>query len=116
MKEAVLVEVGERRVYFRDVKPYHAPGSLADLRGPTSGRVFLPKTVWWAPGDGWIDIDEPGGTSLAYRVVITEGQPENQIAVLNAETLKKIWGDLVLPERVRVMWETKFSARRDGTK
>lgn len=111
-----MVEAVEQRVYFRDVKPYHAPESLADLRGPAGGRVFLPKTVWWAPGDGWIDIDEPGGTSLAYRVVITEGQSENQIEVLNATRLKKVWGDLVLPERVRVLWETRFSELRDGAK
>jgi|SRR5690625_423735 len=103
-----MVEAVERRVYFRDIKPYYLPESLAALRGPRSGWVHLPRDVRWVPGDGWIDLDREGGRGLAYRSVITEGLPAQQVEVLNATALKMIWPDLVLPDRVRAMWQEKF--------
>jgi len=65
--------LADERVFFRDVKPYDAPSSLDDLRGPDGRVVVLSHDVLWAPGGGEVGLDEPGGTALAYQAVLAEG-------------------------------------------
>lgn len=102
----------EARVYFRDVKPYAIVDSLDQLRGPAGGVVELSHSVLWAPGDGRVDLDEPGGTGLAYRAVLSEGTVADLKQVLNPQELIAAWPDLMLPRRVREMWESRFSELR----
>lgn len=102
------------RVFFRDVKPYEAPDSLEQLRGPASGVVELSHSVLWAPGGGRVDLDEPGGVGLAYRAVLAEGTVEDQVAVLNRQRLLEVWGDLMLPKRVRKLWDDRFPELRQA--
>lgn len=97
------------RVLFRDLKPYEAPQSLAELRGPDGGRIRLTHSVLWAPGDGTIDLDQAGGTVMAYEAVLSEGNAPDQVGVLNRERLIRVWGELVLPPRVRDLWEGRFT-------
>lgn len=63
----------EGRVYFRNIEPYAIVDSLDQLRGPAGGTVVLSHSVLWAPGGPEVDVDEPGGTGLAYRAVLNEG-------------------------------------------
>lgn len=98
----------EDRVFFRDVKPYEAPASLDELGGPASGVVDLPHSVLWAPGGGSIDLDQPGGVGLAYRAVLAEGTVADQVRILNRSLLLRVWPDLLLPSRVRELWEGRF--------
>jgi len=105
------------RVLFKDVKPYFAPASLRDLRGPRSGVIALPHDVRWAPGDGCIDLDAPGGTQVAYQALLSEAAVEVQCALLERDRLVRFWPLLRLPARVRSLWETRFpelAQRRDG--
>lgn len=96
------------RVLFGDVKPYYAPASLDMLQGPRDGVVVLPHSVLWAPGDGAVDLDVPGGTNLAYQALLNEGTPEVQVRLLNRDRLTEWWPRLRLPVRVRSMWEGRF--------
>ena len=105
-------EPADGRVFFRDIKPYEAPESLDQLRGPAGGVVVLSHSVLWAPGGGRVDLDEPGGIGLAYRAVLAEGTAADQIAVLNRDRLLAVWADLMLPARVRTLWEDKFPELR----
>ena len=98
----------EGRVYFRDVKPYAVVDSLDQLRGPVGGVVELSHAVLWAPGGGRVDLDEPGGIGLAYRAVLAEGTVEDQVQVLHRGRLIAVWPELMLPRRVRQMWESRF--------
>ena len=100
------------RVFFRDVKPYEAPESLDQLQGPPGGIVELSHSVFWAPGGGRIDLDEPGGTAMAYQAVLSEGSVADQIAALNRERLVLMWADLMLPARVQELWESRFPELR----
>lgn len=100
------------RVFFRDVKPYEAPDSLDELRGPASGVVELSHSVLWAPGGGRVNLDEPGGIGLAYRAVLAEGTVQDQVRVLNRDRLTAVWDELLLPQRVRDMWEGRFPELR----
>ncbi|MBB2925544.1 transcriptional regulator [Cellulomonas cellasea] len=100
------------RVYFRDVKPYETPTSLADLAGPPGGVVELPHAVFWAPGGGRIDLDESGGLAMAYQAVIGEGTATDQVRVLNRDRLREAWPELMLPRRARELWEDRFPELR----
>lgn len=99
---------GGARVHFRDVKPYAVVDTLNQLRGPTGGVVVLSHSVLWAPGGGRVDLDEPGGTALAYQAVLAEGMVEDLVQVLNPGRLIAVWPELMLPRRVREMWEARF--------
>lgn len=102
----------DTRVFFRDVKPYHAPQRLEDLHGPAGGVVELSHSVLWAPGGGRVDLDEPGGVGLAYRAVLAEGTVADQVQLLNRDLLVAVWAELMLPRRVRELWETRFPELR----
>jgi hypothetical protein len=104
--------IPDDRIFFRDVKPYEAPDSLDELQGPRGGIVELPHSVLWAPGDGRVDLDEPGGLGLAYRAVIAEGTVADQVKVLSRDRLTEAWGELMLPRRVRQLWEGRFPELR----
>lgn len=106
---------GATRVYFRDVKPYALVDTLDQLRGPTGGVVVLSHSVLWAPGGGRVNLDEPGGTALAYQAVLAEGLVEDLVQVLNAGRLIAVWSELMLPRRVREMWESRFRELSEPT-
>ncbi len=105
----------EGRVYFRDVKPYAVVDSLGQLHGPAGGVVELSHSVLWAPGGGRVDLDGPGGTALAYQAVLAEGTVEDLVHVLNRGRLIAVWPELMLPRRVREMWESRFRELRSAT-
>lgn len=96
------------RVFFRDVKPYAIVDNLDQLRGPAGGVVELSHSVLWAPGGPYVDLDEPGGRGLAYRAVLAEGTVEDLVQVLHRDQLVAVWPELLLPRRVRAMWEARF--------
>lgn len=96
------------RVYFRDVKPYAVVETLEQLHGPVSGVVELSHSVLWAPGGSRVDLDQPGGTALAYQAVLAEGAVDDLVQVLNRDRLVAAWADLMLPLRVRQLWESRF--------
>lgn len=69
----------------------------------------------WAPGGPYVDLDEPGGLGLAYRAVLAEGTIEDLEHILNRQQLIATWPDLMLPRRVRDMWESRFPELRSAT-
>lgn len=96
------------RVFFRDVKPYEAPDDLDQLRGPGSGLLELPGRVYWGP-EPVVDLDvRDGSEKMAYQAAIAEGSADDQIMLLNRMLLVEMWPRLVLPRRVRELWETRF--------
>lgn len=109
---ALTFDIEERRVFFRDVKPYEVPQRLEDLKGPANGVVDLPHSVLWAPGGGRVDLDAEGGIGLAYRAVLTEGSVADQVSVMNRARLMSVWPELLLPRRVRELWEVRFPELR----
>lgn len=97
----------EARVYFRDVKPYEAPADLAELRGPATGRLELPRTVYWGPSSS-VDLAVPGDVVRAYQAALQEATALEQCALLSRERLVAVWPELALPPRVRALWEGRF--------
>lgn len=101
----------EGRVFLRDVKPYDAPGSLDELAGPSGGVLELPHHVYWGP-EPTVDLDSPCGVVKAYQAVLSEGSAGDQAVLLNRGLLLRVWPDLALPDRVRLLWEGRFPALR----
>ena len=99
------------RVFYRDIRPYHTPKSLEDLKGPSGGVLELPHSVLWNSMRS-VDLSIPGGIPMAYQAILSEGTPDEQESLLNGEVLINYWHDLMLPARVRVLWETKFPSLR----
>lgn len=98
---------GDTRVFYRDTKPYSAPKSLDELRGPRSGRMELPVNVYWGP-QAVVDLDSVSGVVKAYQATLREGRVVDQVDLLNRELLLQVWSELMLPGRVRDLWETRF--------
>ncbi|WP_230673253.1 recombinase family protein [Rathayibacter sp. Leaf248] len=106
-KETPQTAEPERRVFFRDVKPYEIPGTLDELIGPSTGLLELPHHIYWGP-DSTVDLDTTGGVTKAYQALLNEGTATDQTALLNREILLAVWPVLTLPDRVRLLWEDRF--------
>ena len=98
---------GDTRVFYRDVKPYDAPARLDELIGPRSGHIELPLNVYWGPPYSF-DITNESDIVEAYQATLREGRTLDQIQLLNRDLLVAIWPELVLPVRVRDLWEQRF--------
>lgn len=95
-------------VPYRERRPYLVADSLDQLTGPTTGTVTLPVILDWS-GNPTHDLDAPGGLKRMYAIVLSEAlRPEYLATYLNREKLIDLWPDLLLPRRVRQMWEERF--------
>ena len=96
-----------KRVLYQDIKPYDVPQSLDALRGPESGVLSLPQHVYWGP-DPNADLSTLAGVTKAYQAILREGAGDTQEQLLNKALLLRSWGELLLPVRVRALWEGAF--------
>ncbi|MGY0059766.1 hypothetical protein ACWY4P_25010 [Streptomyces sp. LZ34] len=93
-------------------KPYILPESLAELDGPTTGSVTLPRHIDWGPHYIY-DLADEADFRLMYERVIREAQTRDDLnAYLNATSLRQTWWDLFLPLSVKIAWETRFPGLR----
>jgi hypothetical protein len=97
----------DTRVFYRDIKPYDAPDRLEHLQGPRSGLLDLPINVYWGPRHTF-DLDNQSDVIQTYQAALREGRVIDQETLLNHELLLEIWPELMLPVRVRKLWETRF--------
>jgi hypothetical protein len=95
----------DTRVFYRDIKPYDVPDQLEQLQGPHSARIELPRNVYWGP-EAVVDLDTEGGVMKAYQAALREGRVVDQVELLNRDLLIEVWGELMLPDRVREVWES----------
>ncbi len=103
----------DKRVRFRDVKPYAVPASLEDLRGPCSGLIELPHHVRWLDDRFGVDVGVLGRRVMAYQALLSEATVEEQQRFLNAELLIETWPQLRMDRRVRELWESRFPVLRE---
>lgn len=52
--------------------------------------------------------DTEGGRVMAYQAALNEGRTVDQVELLNRDLLIEIWPELMLPVRVRTLWEGRF--------
>ncbi|MCT9931180.1 hypothetical protein N5079_13235 [Planotetraspora sp. A-T 1434] len=92
---------------YADVRPYAVAESLDELAGPVHGVVTLPHELAWS-GRRSFDLDDPYDRSALYKIVLEEGRQEHFRVLLNAEVLRRHWGELLPARRVRALWEERF--------
>jgi hypothetical protein len=81
---------------------------LAELTGPTHGRIVLPASLAWT-GRTEYDLDDDSDCAVFYeRVLVEATDPAIVSAVLDAALLRAMWHRLFLPAPVRRAWEQRF--------
>jgi hypothetical protein len=94
-------------VRFQDVKPHDAPARLDDLHGPRAGELVLPHHVHWGPRRD-VNLSREGDILTAYLATISEGMVAGQVTILSRSLLLELWPKLILSNRVRNLWESRF--------
>lgn len=93
---------------YAAVRPYTVPDTLEELTGPTAGVVELPGHLDWGPRRVY-NLDDFSDKRLLYMRVIRESTRVADLRrFLNAQVLLGLWPQLVLPVRVRALWQDRF--------
>ncbi|GIH97872.1 hypothetical protein ACFFMN_38300 [Planobispora siamensis] len=102
----------DRALNYANIRPYAVPHSLEELAGPADGIVTLPGWLDWSPRRSY-NLSDPAALRVMYEQVIQEGREQDLTAYLNADLLARVWPALILPVRVRRLWESRFIGLRD---
>lgn len=93
---------------YAAIRPYTVPDTLEELTGPARGVVELPGHLDWGPRRVY-NLDDFSDTRLLYMRVIRESSHVADLRrFLNAQILMRLWPQLVLPTRVRALWQDRF--------
>src|SRR5437667_4551662 len=93
---------------YGDQRPYVVAEQLDDLHGPTTGVVELDHSLDWSARVRY-DLDNPRRFARMYETVLREASSFEDLARwLDGATLVRIWPTLVLPHRMRELWEARF--------
>ncbi|MCL2137711.1 MAG: hypothetical protein FWH40_09415 [Coriobacteriia bacterium] len=98
---------------FGDIKPYYAPICIDTLQGPESGFLKLPIDIYWGP-ERIFNLSHRSSLHSAYRTILAESDIEGLNQYINGEILKSIWDDLILPERLVDLWESKVEGLKNA--
>jgi hypothetical protein len=70
--------------------------------------VTLDRRLHWS-GRAQYDLENPLRLASMYETVLREASSNDDLAQwLDAAILRRLWADLVLPARVRSVWEARF--------
>jgi hypothetical protein len=96
-----------QKLVYANAIDYELPDSLAELAGPSTGVIDLPRTIYWGPEET-VDLADPVDVQRMYQAVVRTGTVAEQIQWLNSDLLIAAWPNLVLPVRCVEAWESKF--------
>jgi hypothetical protein len=95
--------------YLRQVA---VPDSLDDLKGPGSGVVELPITLFWSRPDRKFNLDDRYQAIDMYLAVLDRGSVDELATYLNRKLLVELWPDLHLTRAKRLPWQARFAELR----
>lgn len=109
--------VGSRRSTPRPgwVRDVAVPTTLDDLRGPLTGRVGLPASVFWSgpqPRAVRWDLAEVDRRRDLYEIVLVEGSAHDVHTLINGAALVDLWDQMYLPPWVRQAWRELIDSAR----
>ena len=71
-----------------------------------SGVVELPRHLFWSALDHKFNLDARYDALAAYQNVLNNARADEDLSrYLNLALLRDLWGDLILPARIRQAWE-----------
>lgn len=86
-------------------RPVAVPEVLDDPTFPkASGVVELPLHIRWSGPPVAYDLNDRGDRARVYEQVLREGTEDDVRYYVEAEQLRELFDDLVLPPRVRRIW------------
>lgn len=98
----------------RQGRPPVVAASLSGLQGPASGVLELPRRLFWSAADHTFDLSRRHDALAAYEAALSEARTAADLAeFLHDGLLSLLWGDLHLPDRMRVAREHAHPALRD---
>lgn len=100
--------MSERRVRFRDVRPYEIVDSLDELEGPAAGTVALPVDVYWSGLRDTFDVGDARQRRVVYQAALSNGRREQIAEFVNRDLLVQTWPLLALDARVVELWAGRF--------
>ena len=96
----------------RHLRPVVVPDSLDDLKGPGSGVVELPITLFWSRPDRKFNLDDRYQAIDMYLAVLDRGSVDELASYLNGKLLVELWPDLHLTRAKRLPWQARFAELR----
>jgi len=100
---------------YGEHRPYpDPPARLADLTGPTDGKIDLPISIDWGP-ERTYDMAVDADRRVVYELVLQEAASTDQISqYVNGDALAELWLRLWLPIRIRNTWEQRLPELAPG--
>lgn len=98
--------------WVRDVA---VPTTLDDLRGPLTGHVGLPASVFWSgpqPRAVRWDLADAHRRRDLYEIVLVEGSADDIRTLINGPALVDLWDQMYLPPWVRQAWRQLIESAR----
>jgi transcriptional regulator with XRE-family HTH domain len=82
------------------------PDRLPDLPARAAVRRFeMPLHLDWSRPGRAVDLSDRRQRARAYEAVLREGRPEDIESIVDGALLVDLWEDLVLPRRLRTVWQ-----------
>jgi hypothetical protein len=94
------------------LRPVAVPDALDDLKGPASGVVELPISLFWSRPDRKFNLDDRYQVIDMYLAVLDRGSVDELASYLNGELLVEVWPDLHLTRAKRLPWQARFAELR----
>jgi hypothetical protein len=86
-------------------RPVAVPDDLDDPSlAKASGKVELPLHVRWSGPPIVYDLDNRADRARVYEQVLREGTDDDVRYFVDADQLRDLWDELVLPPAVRQAW------------
>jgi hypothetical protein len=103
---AAIPSADEAAATTRWSAPVEVPDDLSALRGPTTGIVQLPLSVYssGAGPDRQFNLDDERERIALYEIVLTNGTAAQISRFLNVNELLRLWPKLWLPPHVHRAW------------
>src|ERR671935_1750788 len=92
-------------------RPVAVPADFDDPSLPRArGRVELPLRVRWSGPPITYDLDDRGDRARVYEQVLREGTEDDVRYYVDADQLRELFDELVLPAPVRRAWSAWLRA------
>jgi len=86
-------------------RPVAVPHDFGESSRPkASGRIELPLHIRWSGPTLIYDLDDRADRARVYEQVLREGTEDDVRFYVDADELRELWDDLVLPLPVRRAW------------
>jgi hypothetical protein len=95
-------------------RPVAVPDDLDDPSLPKArGRIKLPLHIRWSGPPIVYDLDDRADRARVYEQVLREGTEDDVRYYVDADQLRDLWDELVLPPAVRQAWVSWFRRHRN---